>query len=118
MPNIRNKSLQSRRVGSALNGLAEFDQTDWSGDYAQVNGDWTGGAVYAEPSPIPDTPPNLLSDLFNFGAKLLTAQTATPAPSTPQIRYAAGATPRQKADIIMPLLIAGVLAATYFMSRK
>ena len=119
MTNNRGKSLQSRRMGAALNGLGqEFDQTDWSGDYAQVGGEWTGDAVYAEPSTGFEVPPNMLSDVFNFGAKLLTAQTATPAPSTPQIRYATGATPRQKADIIMPLLIAGVLAATFFMSRK
>jgi len=122
MPNIRSKTLQSGRVGSALNGLAQFDQTDWSGDYGQTSGDeWTGDAVYADagsqgqPATGFEAPPNLLSDVFNFGAKLLNVQTATPAPSTPQVRYA---TQRPQSGMNMPLLIAGALAAVFILSRK
>lgn len=129
MPRIRDKMLQSGRMGSMLNGLGqEFDQTDWSGDYEPLtSGEWTGGAIYSDF--IPDTPsspnltqnmpgspafstPNLFTDLLNFGSKLLAPQPS----GTQQQRITTIST--QRAPLNMPLLVAAGLAAVFIISQK
>jgi hypothetical protein len=139
MPRIRDKSLQSRRMGSTLNGLSandgvnsilgavgEFDQTDWSGDYEPLtSGEWTGGAIYSDF--VPDAPsspnlyanqpvsqsPNIFGDLLAFGTKLLAPQPT----QQPQQRITTQA-PVKRTINNMPLLIAAGLAAVFILSQK
>jgi len=115
MSRIRDKSLQSRRMGATLNGLGqEFDQTDWSGDYEQLpTSEWTGGAVYADAGPQTESP-NVLSDLLKFGTKLLAPQPT----QQPQQRITTTQAPVKRAAMNMPLLIAAGLVAVLIATRK
>ena len=128
MPRIRDKSLQSRRMGATLNGLGqEFDQTDWSGEYEPTtSGEWTGGAIYSDF--VPDAPsspnlyanqpvsqsPNILGDILAFGTKLLAPQPT----QQPQVLRTASAKPVATRNLNMPLLIAAVLASVYIITKK
>lgn len=104
MPTIRNKSLQSRRIGSALNGMGFFDQTDWTGDYeyipADQNEDWYSGGNTTQ---MPNV--NILDSFLNFGAKFM-----NPQPTQQPIQYT-GAPAQPARSFNTPLLIAAALAA-------
>lgn len=120
-------------MGATLNGLGEFDQTDWSGDYEPTtSGEWTGGAIYSDF--VPDAPsspnltvnapasqfhadssatasPNVLSDLLKFGTALIRPQ------PTQQPQRAAMQMPKSSINNA-PLLIFAALAAAFIISRK
>lgn len=114
MPAIRNKFLQSRRVGSALNGMGFFDQTDWTGDYEYDPYD-TGDYVYTE-SPAAQQPSdsNILQQLFTFGSKLL--QPKPQQTFVPVVQQQAQTSVRNNTSLL--LLAAAGLAAIYIVSRK
>lgn len=117
MPAIRDKSLQSRRVGSMLNGLSavgEFDQTDWSGDYEyDPNQGWQGEAVYADSATeAPSLNTNLLQNILSVGAQIFKPQTQV-------VRTAVTGQPvAQQNKLTVPLLLAAGLAAVFILSRK
>lgn len=117
MPAIRDKSLQSRRVGSMLNGLSavgEFDQTDWSGEYEyDPQQGWQGDAVYADSATeVPSLNTNLLQNILSIGAQIFKPQQQSVQTSVPARQVA------QQNNFTVPLLVAAGLAAVFILSRK
>jgi hypothetical protein len=98
MPAIRDKSLQSRRMGAALNGLAQSDLEDGLSEYDPYTGQPTGDQ-------------NLVRSILDFGSQLL--QPKQPA----QIVYAQPqAQPSPFGGISTPLLVAAGLAAIFILT--
>ena len=101
-------------MGSTLNGLGEFDQTDWSGDYEYNPGTgWTGDAVYADSvTEAPSLNTNLLQNILSAGAQIFKPQTQVVRTVVP------GQPVAQQNKLAVPLLIAASLAAVFILSRK
>lgn len=104
MPAIRNKNLQSRRMGSALQGVGQSDLE-------------SGLSTYNPYASQPTQSPNYVTDILNFGTSLLNYKSQSSQPQT-EVRYMQAPQSSMFGGISTPMLLAAGLAAVFILTMK